>query len=104
MDTRPPNVSVGSTSRRTTSRPGQGRSEPQKRDTAEPEGRGSSKKRRKSLTNGPVGAGSSGSILTIVSTGPTSSAAPVPDFEKFAVIQRNFWAETNSVFFLKTSL
>ena len=93
MDTRPPNVFVGGTSGRTTSRPGQGRSEPQKRDTAEPEGPGSSKKRRKSLTGGLAGAGSSGSALTTVSAGPTSSAAPVPDFEKFAVIQRNFWAE-----------
>ena len=90
MDTRPPNISVGGTSGRTTSRPGQGRSEPQKRDTTEPEGPGSSKKRRKSLTGGPAGAGNSGSALTTVSAGPTSSAAPVPDFEKFAVIQRNF--------------
>ena len=98
MDTRPPNVSVGGTSERTTSRPGQGRSEPQKRDTAEPEGPGSNKKRRKSLTSGPAGAGSSGSALTTVSTGLTSSAAPVPHFEKFAVIQRNFWAEHKQCF------
>ena len=87
MDTCPPNVSVGATSGRTTSRPGQGRSEPQKRDTVEPEGPRSSKKRRKSLTGGPVDAGSLGSALTTVFAGPTSSAAPVPDFEKFAIIQ-----------------
>ena len=98
MDTRPPDVSIGGTSGRTTSRPGQGRSEPQKQDIAEPEGPGSSKKRRKCLTGGPAGASSSGSALTTVSAGPTSLAAPLPDFEKFAVIQRNFWAEHKQCF------
>ena len=65
---------------------------------AESEGPGPSKKRRKSLTGGPTGAGNLGSALTTISAGPTMSAAPMPDFEKFAVIQRHFWAEHKQCF------
>ena len=39
-----------------------------------------------------------GSVLTRVSAEPSTPATPVPDFEKFAVIQRNFWAEHKQCF------
>jgi hypothetical protein len=95
----PTSAGVGSGSRG--SRPSQARSEPKKRDAVSPAGAESNRKRKKSLPRGTPGAASSGSALTTVSAGPSTSTAPEADFEKFALIQRQFWAEHKDCFLLE---
>ena len=89
-EARTPPASAGVASRQTTPKPGQARSKPQNRETAASEDAGQRKKRKKNLPGGLADACSSGSMLTTLSVCPSTTATPVPDFEKFAVIQRNF--------------
>jgi hypothetical protein len=79
---------AGSGSRGT--RPSQTRSQQKRKDTAPSGGLESSRKRMKSLPTGTGAVGSSGSALTTVSAGPLSTAEPQEDYERFALIQRNF--------------
>ena len=93
LEARTSPASAGVASGWTTPRPGEARYEPQNRETAASEDVGQSKRRKKNLPGGPADACSSGSVLTTLFACPSMTAIPVPDFEKFAVIQRNFWAE-----------
>ena len=65
-------------------RAGQARSEPKKRGASEATGVELSRKRKKSLTAGHVGAGSSASTLTMVSASTIASTVDQPDYVKFA--------------------
>jgi len=92
--------SAGGRSGRRASVSGSARSAPKKR-VAESSAVGkSSRKRRRSLPGAAAGISASTSALTNVSPGATTSTVPVPDFVKFALIQRNFWAEQKDCFFL----
>lgn len=98
-DARKERKSAGGGSESRAPRPSQARSEAKKRDAPSADGVESSRKRKKSLSSGTA-AVSSGSALTTVSAGPTAAAAATPDYEKFALIQKNFWAEHKSCFLL----
>jgi hypothetical protein len=63
----------------------------------------SNRKRRKSnLPSNPVAAGSSGSGLTTVEASQLESDTPMEEYEKFALLQRNFWAEHESCFLFES--
>jgi len=61
-------------------------------------GESSRKQRKSNLQQNPVGVGSSGSGLTTVEASQLELDTPMEEYEKFALIQRNFWAEHKECF------
>jgi hypothetical protein len=100
LNTRPQRKSAAGGSGSRNPKPSQARSESRKRDAPATEAAESSRKRRKSLPGAIAAAGSSGSALTTVSTGPQASAENIPEFEKFALLQKTFWEEHQECFLL----
>ncbi len=71
-------------------RPGQTKLDPKWKELNFSKVKESSRKRKKNLPSGPMGARSSGSTFTTLLAGPLSSQKALPDYEKFVVIQKNF--------------
>jgi hypothetical protein len=82
----------------TTARPGQVRSTPKKRVAGTSSGTESTRKRKKSLPSGLGRGASSASALTSVSAGTLPASEPVPEYEKFAAIQKKFWDDHEDCF------
>ena len=82
--TRPESTSTPPPSGSRGTRAGQARSEAKKKGASEAAGVELSRKRKKSLTCGHAGVGSSASALTTVSAGTMASTAEQPDCVKFA--------------------
>lgn len=86
-------------------RPSQPGSGAKKRNTPATEETGSTRKRRKSNPAGgsaiPASGGSSGSGLTSVAAGPSTSLEKVPNYVETARIQKEFWANHEDCFLLK---
>ena len=96
--TRPESTSTPPPSGSRGTRAGQARSEAKKRGASEAAGVELSRKRKKSLTSGHAGAGSSASALTTVSARNMASTAEQPDYVKFAELQKTSWAEHKDCF------